>query len=296
MQLSIKDLKQIFTINSKSPAADESANLSLCIGESYLSYAISGFPGNELYQLEYCSGEEGDGKFLSELFNSQNIFQHSFNKVFVSFDYPQNLLIPDQFQQHTELLLKKNLGMISGRKIISDSFDELNMINVYAVPIDVLGQIEQKFPFFSGSHFFTNSIENYIHSVYSMIKKDSESSMLIDFKSNIFSVTLMQGKNILLAQSYFYSSPKDVIFRLLKIVNHFSQSRDNISVKVSGLIEEDSALFGELFQYFRNLAFRDAIDWRDSISEKSEYHSHYFTSLNDLVRCASLRENMAAEK
>jgi len=71
------------------------------------------------------------------------------------------------------------------------------------------------------------------------------------------------------------------LYYLVKISNQFSLSRQELLLQLSGLIDQDSALFTELSQYFLQLEFRPGL-WQDT-----GYPDHFFTSLNDLARCAS---------
>ena len=90
-----------------------------------------------------------------------------------------------------------------------------------------------------------------------------------------------------MAQTYYYLKPEDVIFNLLKTCNRFSFSQDDVLLKVSGLIERQSALFKELYQFFLRIEFRNAPDWGSISTGEVAYPAHYFTTLNDLAQCAS---------
>jgi hypothetical protein len=52
---------------------------------------------------------------------------------------------------------------------------------------------------------------------------------------------------------------------------------------LSGLIDKQSALYKELYQYFINIEFSEA-GWNMA---GTEYPAHFFTSLNDLAQCVS---------
>ncbi|HNA96743.1 MAG TPA: DUF3822 domain-containing protein, partial [Chitinophagaceae bacterium] len=63
----------------------------------------------------------------------------------------------------------------------------------------------------------------------------------------------------------------------------FSLSQQTVSVRLSGLIDKQSALYKDLYQYFREITFREA-GWH---TVEPEYPAHFFTSLNDLAPCVS---------
>jgi hypothetical protein len=64
-------------------------------------------------------------------------------------------------------------------------------------------------------------------------------------------------------------------------------SQSEIKLFIAGLIEKQADLYKEIYRFFLHVIFRDAPDWGHIISAKYEYPAHYFTSLNDLARCAS---------
>jgi hypothetical protein len=55
-----------------------------------------------------------------------------------------------------------------------------------------------------------------------------------------------------------------------------------VSVVLTGLLEKDSALFKELWQYFAQIELREA----EFMADDLPFPQHYFTTLNDLLLCA----------
>ena len=99
----------------------------------------------------------------------------------------------------------------------------------------------------------------------------------------LYNVYAARQDILLLSQYYPYSTPGDVVYYLLKICHQFSLPQQEVQLQLSGLIEKQSALYKELYQYFIKIDFRDA-SWN---IPDSEYPNHFFTSLNDLAQCVS---------
>jgi hypothetical protein len=114
-----------------------------------------------------------------------------------------------------------------------------------------------------------------------VIAATEEGNMYVDFRPDDFTVLLVKSSRLLLAQTYTYSTPEDVVYYLLKICAQLGLSQQELQLQVSGLIDSDSALYKELYQYFLNIEFRES-GWQGN-----EYPAHFFTTLNDLARCAS---------
>jgi len=119
-----------------------------------------------------------------------------------------------------------------------------------------------------------------------MMPADPADHIVIDFSTDEFSFIIINESKLQIAQTLSYSSPEDILYYLLKACNEFSLSRGEIQLYVSGLIEKDSQLFKELYQYFLNTKFREST-WKTHGAEENGYPAHFFTSLNDVARCAS---------
>jgi len=93
-----------------------------------------------------------------------------------------------------------------------------------------------------------------------------------------------KNKQLQLAQAYSYKTPLDVVYYLLKICYEFGLDQSEVFVILSGLIDQDSAMYSELHSYFLNLYFAQPPPY--SVPE-NEYPHHYFTSLYNLAACVS---------
>jgi len=110
----------------------------------------------------------------------------------------------------------------------------------------------------------------------------SGESLVVDFRTNDFTVLASKGSLLLLTQTFAYSTPEDVLYYLLNTCRQFNLSQQELQLQLSGLIDKRSSLYNELYQYFIHIDFREA-GW----NLKNEYPAHFFTSLNDLATCAS---------
>jgi hypothetical protein len=85
-----------------------------------------------------------------------------------------------------------------------------------------------------------------------------------------------------LFQNYPYATPADVLFYILSVCEAQLVSPAEVSVVLTGLLEKDSALFKELWQYFAHIELREA----EFMADDLPFPQHYFTTLNDLLLCA----------
>jgi hypothetical protein len=175
----------------------------------------------------------------------------------------------------SQLLLKTMHGASAGSDIISELIAEWQLYNTYAVPGEIHKRLQQKFSAARSWHQYSLAVKR-------LIATSAEESLLVDFRNEEFTIIAAKDNKLILAQSFSCSTPGDVVFYLLKTCHQFSLSQNEVSVQLSGLIDKDSALYKELFQYFIHVEFREAV-WNAG----NEYPTHFFTSLNDLAQCAS---------
>ena len=270
------ELKQLFHIeNSKGESGQQI--LSLRFGKKYGSFSISGKTGAALYELAYCSVSCRDENELIDFFSNFPSLQNSFYQVQVAYDFSESIFIPSGVYdaESAGALLNITGGDTTTANVVSELIPGWQLYNVYAVPKELQQWITNRLPAARFWHQYSLGIKHISVTEYN-------SSMLIDIQKDNFTVLVAGNKKILLAQTFDYTTPEDVLYYLLKTAERFSLPQQEVSLQLSGLIDKQSALYKELYQYFINIEFRNA-EW----GVQGEYPAHFFTSLNDLAKCAS---------
>ncbi len=268
-------MKELFTIENLSAAPVQQV-LSLRLGNRHLGYAITNRTGEELYKLGYFRTEETDGTALAELLDHTPALKVPFYSVQVAYDFAGHSLVPSTGYRPEESgsMLKALFGSNGNEAVITESIAEWQLYNVYGVPAELLHRVQQYFPAAQCRHQFSLAIKQ-------VQGANDTAVMLVDFRQDDFSVLVIRQSRLLLAQTYTYSTHEDVLYYLLKTVVQLGLSQQDLDLQVSGLIDRDSALYKEIVQYFIRVEFRES-PWQGT-----EFPAHYFTSLNDLARCAS---------
>ena len=166
-------------------------------------------------------------------------------------------------------------GVPAGSHIISELISEWQLYNTYAVPDEVYKWINQKFPAARSWHQYSLAVKK-------MNVGNNAGQLLVDFRTDDFTLLVAKDSKMILAQCFSYTTPGDVLYYLLKTCRQFSLSQKDVSLQLSGLVDKNSALYKELYLYFMNVEFRGA-GWDTG----SDYPVHFFTLLNDLAQCAS---------
>ena len=269
-------MKELFHIINNNPENVQRV-LSMRLGEKHASFVITDKSGNELNELAYCSVEDWNDNILTDFFNQYPSIHHPFYQVFVAYDFPQSILMPSSVYQSGEaqLFLKSTHGTITGSQTVSELIPEWQLYNTYSVPDEISKWIKEKYPSAKTMHQYSLGVKK-------ISAAGQEGILSVDFRKDDLTILVAGNSRLLLSQSFPYKTPEDVLYYLLKSCSQFSFSQQEVNVQLSGLIEKESSLYKELYQYFINLEFREAA-WKTG----NEYPAHYFTSLNDLARCAS---------
>jgi hypothetical protein len=97
----------------------------------------------------------------------------------------------------------------------------------------------------------------------------------------------VKDTSLLLAQIFSYQKAEDVLYWLLKICRQFSISQEQVILVLSGLIDKQSAVFKELYQYFLNIEFASIENDIQLSGEFEDYPVHFFSSIFKLASCVS---------
>ena len=108
--------KQLFNIEG-SPSAEDTRPtglseqvLSIAVGERHCGFAITDKSGNTLYKLAYYAVADTEDNPVAAIHALHPELKSSFYKICISYDYPQNTLVPlQQYKPEQAGDLLKNL-------------------------------------------------------------------------------------------------------------------------------------------------------------------------------------------
>ncbi|MEN9547991.1 MAG: hypothetical protein RIR12_582 [Bacteroidota bacterium] len=265
-------MKEIFLIKNKLEKPTQPV-LVLRLGDEHLSYAIADKSNATLHELYYFEVEKYTEDILLHFWHQQASLQQYFYEVQIAFDFKKNSLHPSSLSiENNADWLKNIFGPANDETIITETIEDWSLQNTYLVPASVKHFIDQKFPTAKWRNQFTQQLSA-IENAAPILK--------VEFRQRTFTVLITAHKQLLLAQTFEYTTAADVLYYLLKCCQQFSLSQQTVSVYVTGLIDKDSALYKEMYLYFIQLHLCD-VNW----ITKDEYPAHFFTSLNELFLCA----------
>ena len=267
-------MNTIFQIENPSEAST-AETLFVEVGQTFCSLA---FINSSAKAVHYVAVYSFDALSLDESVDSilGMIAWKKINvsRLVISPAFPEALLVPNKFF-HLKSPLLHNIYNLDHFFPLNDPVAEWQLINVYTLPLSIHKKITAQYPDASFIHAYTPLLK-----IYNGFSSDHQLSA--HFIGKQFRVMVKKDHHIQMVQTYTYSSPMDVVYFLLKICSEFQLPQEETQIIISGLIEENSALYKELHNYFLHLHF--AISETLSLPEH-EYPNHFFTSLHNLAAC-----------
>ncbi len=274
-------MRPVFEI---SPSAYEPQNCSLMceVSNEGFSYCIKDeeanlFLGLAVYHFDKSKLAVGFPIALQVLFQQKEIFSKNFRKVCIAYSFPQSVLIPFSMynRERNQTVMNLMFGDVdSNDMILTDVIADQFLYNCYRIPMATLETVKNQFPNASIEHQYTHLFKNPV---------EENARMSVIFYSQKVVVNLVKKGIHQLMNSFNYTTPQDISYILLNICHQFEIK--NIHLVISGLIEENSALYKEIYKYFDDIelsGFRDGYKYSEEITA---FPSHYFSNIFDINSC-----------
>ena len=275
-------MKQVYSIGNCEGWNASQLVLLIEVGDAHCCFGIVDYASSRM--LEYCcyaSDADESGDMLQAIADERPELGRSFRQTVVGYYTNENVLFPSRFYRYEEAQnVLQSLFEKGANVVVSESVPEWQLYNVYFVPSAVHAMLSRKF---ATGHFWH---------VYSIVLKNKfvqneGGNLFLDFKTNSFSVVAVKDHALLLGQIYPYTNPADVLYWLLKTCQEFSLLQAEIKLNVSGLIDKQSALCRDLYQYFLDIEFATLENKIQLSTDFARYPVHYFSSLYKLATCVS---------
>ena len=239
-------MKTVFSIGAEDAKGD---TLLLEIGEDFCCYALLDLSSKTFGLIRYFSFDEFESEAklstILHAFKDQN-----FKKIVICSAYAQALLVPQKHVHASQALTSVIYDAID-QKHFSDTVSEWQMVTSYSVPAAIHDAILTQFQTVHFFHAYTPTLKIYNGFV-------AADQIDIHFTTRYFRVLVKKEQQVHLAQTYSYKTPLDVVYYLLKICYEFKLEQSEVFLIVSGLVEQDSAMYHELHNYFLNIHFAHA--------------------------------------
>jgi len=278
MESNAKDslLQLLFTYQSTVSAASDTL-LALQFGDRYASYALKDRQQGQLLALGYLQTASWNQSSFDQLMGVIEKWLSPQQVVEIAFDMDNLSMLPVAGYEEKKLqALHQSLFPFNSAAVFkTETMAEWQLQLGYTLPAPLLQGCLSRFSGARVRHAFKLALDNAGQS-------SAAGKLLIDIGIETFRVLLLKNNRLQLFQTYPYASPADVLYYLLSICEAQLMSPAEALVVLTGLLEKESALYKELWQYFMHIELREA----GFIADDFPFPQHYFTTLNDLLLCA----------
>ena len=254
---------------------DQHANVLLCeLGEQYAIHGMYDEKSRTITSLQYLEANYWNSNLVEQLIEKLSGFRSQ--KQIICSAFPKNILIPRNHFDTNKSILPLVFDL-QKESFLYDQVPEWQIVNGYAFPSNSYQLFIKHFPNAEYRNVFTPSLK-----IYNGFTAENQVSVY--FTPKQFRVIVKKDGQLHLAQMYPYTSSSDVIYYLLKVFLELNLPKDDTILILSGLIEEDSALYQQLYNYFTHIHFAVPSTVKILNNDKPQ---HYFTSLYNMAACVS---------
>lgn len=275
-------VKASFTIK-RNTGSIEKTNLFIQAGNQGISFAEFNTDEQKFVALQFYSFPPGISittlaTDIESIFVEENLLQQNFKKIFITWCFNESILIPYEYFEASTA--GEMLTLVYGNSNTGTSQQEMvmgqNLHTVYKIPAEIKSVFNNHFPF---------AIQTHQNSLLINVEKQYRDILYCCFYPSHITVMLRKNGQLQIIQNFEYHIPEDVVYHLLNICQNFELDPSRPTLLLSGLIDEDSILYKELYKYFLQLEFAKLPGQFSYTDEIKNYPSHYFSNLFATAAC-----------
>jgi hypothetical protein len=227
----------------------------------------------------------------SQLISSfQNIIENhdnlklNYEKTNIVFKNSKYTFIPSPLfvAGEEERYLTFNQEILNSETILKDFVKNADLYNIYAIPKLLQNFIELNFRNYKLSHHLTSLVEIIVTKYKNL---DENKTVFINLGQSFLDVLVLENQKLLLCNTFQFKTGEEFIYYLMFVFEQMKLNPEKNSLTIIGEIEKDSALYGFIEKYIRNISFID----RNNAFEYSylfdKIPQHYFYNLFNLKLC-----------
>ena len=190
---------------------------------------------------------------LEHLFNTEQILQNSFSKVYLIHENELSALVPKPLFNEDCLAdyLKFNSKILKSDFIAFDNIEINDSVNVYMPYVNINNFIYEKFGTFTFKHFSTILIQQIL-----LIEKNADTpKVYAHINSNHFEIVIVKKGKLILYNTFEYSSKEDFIYYVLFAAEQLKLNPETLKLIFIGEVTKDDDLYHIAYKYIRHVGF-----------------------------------------
>lgn len=216
--------------------------------------------------------------YIKQAVAEQDILQFNFGAITIVYAYPAAMLVPNTLMASTTQ--KEMLELVCGDiydGYIRTEFSYKHQLNIiFAIPKTTDAVI---------SYLFSTAVVRHQYGLLTDILPLNGNHLFCIFGNGYF--TLLLGKNgaVQIVQSFAFKTPEDVAYYVLQLCANYEMPVGEVVLELSGMINEESALYAELYKYFLQIQLQKLPRDFSYPEDMSQIPAHYFSHLLQMILC-----------
>ena len=255
------------------------------VGERFFNYIIYDSESRKLLRVrQYImepSVDKGPYERLEEIVAGDPLLARDMKETGILYNFAESNLLPEE---HFSIGLNTPLtqliyGDVNKGLALSEKINGWEMYNIYRVPKYIHTLFQQRFQAGKYWHFYTLFM--------STVQKEKLEGKMIKavFYNDRFVAAFFSGDRLLIIQTFLYQTPEDASYHLLLMCRQFDIAAADTSLQISGLIDEQSALYTELTKYFPVVEYEGIPETIPHQGILDEHPAYYFSPLLKISLC-----------
>ncbi len=253
----------------------------LCNNEiSFLIYTQNPMTLVGFYKFELDTNTIGIdyAEAIKTIINSEIVLQQNYATTNIFYNFLYSSLVPTKYFVDTEK--EKVLTLMFGIDADTFCFQE-NVVNndiknIYRISTNIYDTINNILSNNSFKHSTTAQIP---------LGKYLVNTIECIVYGNNIKVLLFKEGNIHIVQFFEYVTPIDVSYHLLNVCERFTISPNDVQLILSGMIEENSNLYSDIYKYFLHISFASLPADILITEDMKAMPNHFYTNLTALAQC-----------
>jgi len=204
-------------------------------------------------------------------------------KLNICFSDPLYTLVPkalfEESKLETYLSFNHAIEDVQQLRFYSDLIESFDAVVVYALPRGLEFLAKAKLPNFKWHHFSFALLEAI------SLEKDNFSKLNINIQRGRFDVIYAPNGKLTFFNSFNYRTSEDFIYFLLYVMEQLHLDRESCTIKLTGEIESNSAIYELLHQYIRTVEIGNRPTDVNFSAVLSEIPEHYYFNLFNQHLC-----------
>jgi len=267
-------------------SAPDDCRLLIEVSGQAFNYILFSRAPDRLYMLRqyriYTSSDKTNRDVLEEIISGDPILLRFSANASVVYNFPEATILPsDKFDAGLKTAVTTLMhGNTDHHFLFDEQVKDQPLRNMYFIARDLHGLCREKFRGSQYWHIYT------IMLLWCVSPEPSpRPSARAVFYNDKFIVCVVKDNKLQLIQTFTYQTPEDAAYYLLLICKQLKIGQREIRLHISGLIDEQSALYSELLKFFEDVHHEAVPETYGTNGLLDEFPPHYFSPLLKMSLC-----------